>query len=231
MLNFKQYQTSKKQGDVGVAVASMYATMCGFTVSFPFSDSQPYDVIFDIGGKLKKIQVKTTSHKAKRKTKVTYVAELCTSGGTAGTDKTYFDPTKVDFVFVVCDNGDCYFMPSKKITTRTALSLSVYMDEYKVMTIKDLKPTFSTAGNGNSNNKDQSKNCIDCNAPISKQAERCKSCAAYNCKKFTVNWPDSDTLLEMIKNSSYSAVGHELGCTDNAVRKHLQNYPPSRSCA
>jgi hypothetical protein len=135
MLNFKNYKTTKKQGDVGVAIASMFATLQDYTVSHPFSDSQSYDIVFDIKGSLKKVSVKTTSQLARRVSKKTYLVQLYTSGGTKGTDITYFDPKAVDFVFVACDNGDCYFIPSNIITTRTDLTLSSSLEEYKVFTL------------------------------------------------------------------------------------------------
>jgi hypothetical protein len=62
---FEDCKNSKKQGDIGVAVAISFFTRRGQTVLFPLSDSEPYDLAFDDGAKLNKVQVKTTANKSK----------------------------------------------------------------------------------------------------------------------------------------------------------------------
>lgn len=64
--------------------------------------------------------------------------------------------------------------------------------------------------------------CIDCNKSISSSAKRCKSCSKKLQPK-KIAWPDKNILLTMLKQSSYLAVGKQLGVSDNAVRKHLKN--------
>ena len=49
----------KKQGDAGLGQAIAWMTMKGYHISLPLTDSQDYDLIADIGGELKKIQIKT----------------------------------------------------------------------------------------------------------------------------------------------------------------------------
>jgi hypothetical protein len=39
-----------------------------------------------------------------------------------------------------------------------------------------------------------------------------------------IDWPDNQTLRQMVEDSNYSAVGRKLGVSDNAVRKRLKNH-------
>lgn len=41
-----------------------------------------------------------------------------------------------------------------------------------------------------------------------------------------IKWPDYNTLTKMVEDSNFSAVGRQLGVSDNAVRKRLQNHAP-----
>ena len=64
------------------------------------------------------------------------------------------------------------------------------------------------------------KGCIDCGATICWGAERCTTCACKRSEK--IDWPSVDRLIEMITASNYSAVGRQLGVSDNAVRKRIR---------
>lgn len=66
--------------------------------------------------------------------------------------------------------------------------------------------------------------CKECNKGIVRRATYCKSCYGRKKKGFQIEWPDIDTLAKMVKEKGYTAVGKELGVSDNAVRKHLLNY-------
>lgn len=68
--------------------------------------------------------------------------------------------------------------------------------------------------------------CISCGAGVKKRNGMCKSCAAKNRKtcisrSTKIEWPDYDTLKNMVQEKSYLAVGRDLGVSDNAVRKRL----------
>jgi len=63
--------------------------------------------------------------------------------------------------------------------------------------------------------------CVDCRTIIaSHKAKRCTACQAKQREK--IDWPDSQTLRQMVEDSNYSAVGRKLGVSDNAVRKRLK---------
>lgn len=67
----------------------------------------------------------------------------------------------------------------------------------------------------------EQRRCEECSILISRKATRCKSCAG-KLKTKKVDWPPVEELLEMIRDSNFSAVGRYLGVSDNAVRKHLR---------
>jgi hypothetical protein len=55
---------------------------------------------------------------------------------------------------------------------------------------------------------------------------KAKTCAVCRDRRSKINWPDSARLLQMVQETSYLAVGRELGVSDNAVRKRLKRHPP-----
>lgn len=54
------YKNSKKQGDAGLGQAIAYFTKLGYEVAIPLTDSADWDLVVEIDGVLKKIQVKTS---------------------------------------------------------------------------------------------------------------------------------------------------------------------------
>ena len=55
--------TRRNIGNAGLAMAIAYFGANGYTVSVPLNDTQDYDLVVDMGGGLKKIQVKATNSK------------------------------------------------------------------------------------------------------------------------------------------------------------------------
>lgn len=56
---------------------------------------------------------------------------------------------------------------------------------------------------------------------ISRGALTCRKHTSY-ARPTKTDWPSEEKLIEMIKSSSFLAVGAELGVSDNAVRKRLR---------
>lgn len=115
---FSKCKNTKKQGDVGVGVAVQYFSLQGYTVSIPLTDSQEYDLVVDIDDFLKRVQVKTTSYiPPKDNPNNCYSVSVTVKGGNrSGTGKIkQFDVTKIDYLFIVCENGVKYLIPTNKV--------------------------------------------------------------------------------------------------------------------
>lgn len=54
------FKNSKKQGDAGLGQAIAYFTSKGYDVALPLTDSADWDLIVEIDGDLKRVQVKTS---------------------------------------------------------------------------------------------------------------------------------------------------------------------------
>ncbi|GIL12570.1 MAG: hypothetical protein BroJett038_12900 [Chloroflexota bacterium] len=124
MLELRNQKNSIKQGDVGVGVAIAWFMQNGYPTLMPLTESLPYDLAVDIEGKLYRVQVRTTYHKDVRGH---YKVNLRVLGGNrSGSGKTtHFDPSKVDFLFVVTENGEKYLIPSAEIECRSYITLGI----------------------------------------------------------------------------------------------------------
>jgi hypothetical protein len=68
----------------------------------------------------------------------------------------------------------------------------------------------------------QQHTCVDCKRKIDRKATRCKSCAGFLVQSKKIAWPTLSELTAMLDETSYTAVGKQLGVSDNAVRKHTE---------
>lgn len=127
---FAKARNSKTRGDIGMGAAIAWATANEYTVSIPLTDSQDYDLIID-NGKPLRVQIKTTKYKEKSGN---YTAALRTNGGNrSGFGKTkFFDKSKVDAVFILCENGDMYLIKSSIIHSKNAITMSAKMKKFKI---------------------------------------------------------------------------------------------------
>jgi hypothetical protein len=115
----KGQRNSRKQGDVGLGVAIGWFAAQGWTVCVPLTDSQDFDLVVENGDGLQMVQVKTTYHPEGSG----YAVDLRTHGGNrSGTGKVKkFDPSAVDFLFVLTEKGDRYLIPSADVGGRTGI--------------------------------------------------------------------------------------------------------------
>jgi len=122
---------TKKQGDAGVGSAVAYFTQCGYTVSIPLTDSQDYDLIVDIDGKLNRVQVKTS--RCSEKSGIYKVNLRVLGGNRSGTGKVkHFDSGLVEYVYILVANGDRYFIPTSAIESKSCIHVGQKYLEYKV---------------------------------------------------------------------------------------------------
>lgn len=133
MLSLANYRNSKKQGDIGLVLAIAWFEINDYPVSIPLTDSQDYDLIIDMSGTLKKVQVRTTYNQQKSGS---YEVNLRVMGGNrSGTGQVkYFIDTDVDYLFIVVENGAKYFIPKSNITNKRSINIcndGVY-EQYRV---------------------------------------------------------------------------------------------------
>ena len=73
--------------------------------------------------------------------------------------------------------------------------------------------------------KKQNPICLNCKKSINRKAIRCKSCAGKYVQKTKINWPETQQLIEMVKQLSYTKIAQKLGVSDNAIRKRIKRHP------
>lgn len=119
--------SSQKQGNIGMGRALAYFTSKLYTVSIPLNDCQDYDLIVDIEGELKKIQVKTT----RRVVRGNYVVTLKSTGGNKRKIYGTVRDSSCEYLFVSTQGGDDYLIPTN-ILGNSSLTLGSSMSCYKI---------------------------------------------------------------------------------------------------
>jgi hypothetical protein len=110
--------SSGQKGNVGLGMAIAFFSRKGNTVSLPLTDTQEYDLIVDINGELKKVQVKFTS----RKSRNNFFIDLTTRGHVNANGDYYdngFDRNANDLIFIFCADGTQYLIPTSVIESKT----------------------------------------------------------------------------------------------------------------
>jgi hypothetical protein len=124
-------KNSRIQGNVGLGSAIAYFCLKGWNVSLPLTDSQEYDLVVDIDGKLNKVQVKTTYAKSPYGI---YTVCLKTSGGNKSCQTIkLFDPTKVDYLFILTQDNEKYFIPCSESTPKNTMKLGKQYQQFKII--------------------------------------------------------------------------------------------------
>jgi hypothetical protein len=91
--------------------------------------------------------------------------------------------------------------------------------------LRSLCPNCHSQTENFSGRKNRRNRCCSlCNKVISKKgvSGRCQACWGAGANKIV--WPSVETLQKMLAVSNFSAVGRELGVSDNAIRKHLKRH-------
>ena len=116
---------TKAKGSIGLGMAIAYFTRMGFTVSIPLNDSQDYDLVVEVDGCLKRVQVKTTDQKIVGKTKIKYTLNLRVLGGNSKRNYIHKmnSDVKYDLLFAVTGDGKSYLIPKNEITSEECIVL------------------------------------------------------------------------------------------------------------
>ena len=111
----------RRQGDLGEAAAIHWLTKAGVRVSVPLFHSPDYDLVAEFGGRLHRVQVKTSTFQEGDR----YVVQLATYGGNrswTGLVKR-FDASRYDLLFVLVSDGRCWLIPTSEIEGSRGISL------------------------------------------------------------------------------------------------------------
>lgn len=127
----KKPMSTGQKGDYGLSIAIRHFIETGHTVAIPISDTQTYDLIVDKTGSVpKKVEVKYTSYKIK-----SGVYEVSFfSGRKIGTER--FKKEKYtnsfDYLFIVCEDGRLYSIPSYVLSMKRKLRLTDRYKEFQI---------------------------------------------------------------------------------------------------
>jgi hypothetical protein len=111
----------REQGDFGERAAVIWMLGRGWNVAYPFGHSPDWDLVAEIDGHMRKIQVKTTTVFRGRRWEVT----LCTRGGNQSWNGLVkrLDATRCDYVFVLVGDGRQWFIPAPRLGGSTGIRL------------------------------------------------------------------------------------------------------------
>lgn len=121
-------KSNKNKGNLGIGKSISFFTEREYTVSIPLNDTQKYDLVVEIEGVLKKVQVKTTTSKDGEN----YQVDLRTTGGNRSRYKNEkFDSSKIDFLFIYTEDGS-WLIPSCEIKSERSINLGIKFIDYKI---------------------------------------------------------------------------------------------------
>lgn len=114
------------QGDLGEFSAMEWLASRGALVWIPLGHSPDVDLVAELDGRLLRIQVKTSTYRKKTPSGVkSWQVSTTTSGGNrswSGVAKR-FDPSRVDYLFVLVGDGRRWFIPANEIQGTRAVIL------------------------------------------------------------------------------------------------------------
>jgi hypothetical protein len=112
---------SKQKGSIAVAQCISKLYKLGYEVLLPIGDRNHYDLVFDDGKKLNKVQVKF----AGKRSRGTYRAGLRITGGNQSYNyaKKYKDDA-FDYLFVYSEEGKSYLMSWNEVQIRNEITIN-----------------------------------------------------------------------------------------------------------
>jgi hypothetical protein len=108
----------RQQGHWGEMKALSKLAEYGYSLSFPLSEDNPYDIVAEKEGNFFSVQVKSTTYK---KEEIAYKVELRNSNfNTKGQNRKNFDKKHIDFLFVATPEN-CYLIPTENINATSGI--------------------------------------------------------------------------------------------------------------
>jgi len=113
-------KNTKEKGSFAVAQCIAKLSSLGYEILLPLGDRRPYDLVFDDGKRLNKVQVKYAGKSSRGK----YLAHLRITGGNQSFNyaKKYKDDD-FGYLYVYTANNRHYLMKWKEIRARNVISL------------------------------------------------------------------------------------------------------------
>jgi bifunctional DNA-binding transcriptional regulator/antitoxin component of YhaV-PrlF toxin-antitoxin module len=126
----------RQQGDLGEASAVEWLTRTGALVALPIGHSPDFDLIAQVGDRLLRIQVKTSTQTVRTPNgHLHFAVSLSTCGGNqswTGVSKV-FDPDRVDYLFALTSSGRRWFIPATDLDAKTSIQLGgIKYAEYEI---------------------------------------------------------------------------------------------------
>lgn len=123
------FTSNKNIGNTALGQAIAYFTSKDYCVSLPLNDTQDYDLVVDINGKLNKVLVKGTQQRSRYNIPV---VQLQSIGGRTGKVYKTLINTNVDYLFVVTKDFIRYFIPLNVIHNKYTINLNKDYEKYIV---------------------------------------------------------------------------------------------------
>ena len=108
-------------------MAIAYYGSNGYTVSVPLNDTQDYDIVVDMDGKLNKVQVKATAYLDKNGS---YQIPLRSISGTTRKPYKTVSETDIDLLFCLCGDGTMFSIPASAIENKNVITLRREKSKY-----------------------------------------------------------------------------------------------------
>lgn len=115
-----------RQGDLGEASAIEWLTSKGGIVWIPLGHSPDVDVVVQFDTALARVQVKATTFSVRTPDgHLRWSASVATNGGNQSwsRESKRFDPSKVDYLFVLVGDGRRWLIPAPAVEARTSIAL------------------------------------------------------------------------------------------------------------
>lgn len=124
---FQNTNTTVSQGSVGLACAIFNYQKMGYNILVPLVDNQDYDLVIEKNQIFYTVQCKTTKYKRNSN----YVVQLAKVRPNK-TQNIIRPMAPCSFLFILCEDGQCYSIPFEELTSLKQLALYSIYDKFKI---------------------------------------------------------------------------------------------------